>query len=104
MEKRKVILKNNRKKELYLETLSRKQPLLFQIDDFLFPDECDYIKKLAVDSGLKKSEILEDETGVVSNYGVIGEIEFEECDLNGDQKCNTYEVWRILYFTLSFWK
>ncbi|XP_066923985.1 transmembrane prolyl 4-hydroxylase-like [Clytia hemisphaerica] len=91
-EKRKITLKNNRKKELHLQTLSRKQPLLFQIDDFLFSDECEYLKELAMNSGLEKSEILEDELGAVSNYGIIGEIGFEECDLDKDKKCNTSEL------------
>ena len=39
------------KKWLILETLSKRRPLAFQIDDFLSPEECEHIKKLAMNLG-----------------------------------------------------
>ena len=39
------------KKWLILETLSKRRPLAFQIDDFLSSEECEYIKELALGLG-----------------------------------------------------
>ena len=39
------------KKWLILETLSKRRPLAFQIDDFLTSEECEYIKELALGLG-----------------------------------------------------
>ena len=88
-------MKNNRKEWVTLETLSKRRPLVFQVDDFLFPDECEHIKKQASKLGFEESMtegdrmILEGEEGL---YDDIGEDVLELCDANNDNNCNVTEV------------
>ena len=52
---RTIHIEGNRKKTLQLTTLSKRRPLMFMIDDFLFDDECELIKNQAIDAGLETS-------------------------------------------------
>jgi len=99
-----VLLKDNRKEWVILETLSKRRPLVFQVDDFLFPDECEHIKKQATDLGFEKSMTegdrlvsAEGEDEFTGIYDDIGLHVLEMCDSNRDINCNVSEVC-ISYF------
>lgn len=89
-DKKNVTIEGNRKKWLLLETLSKRRPLLFQVDDFLFDDECEYIKEAASNLGLDTSVTFGHD--ITTMYDFIGDIAFEEVDINNDSFINSTEV------------
>ena len=50
-----IKLDNNTKQILTLETVSKRRPLILQIDDFLTHEECDHIVEMARKEGLEGS-------------------------------------------------
>lgn len=97
-ENRTIPLTNNRKDLVTLTTMSKRRPLIFQIDDFLFDDECEHIKTLALKHGMEKSETAGDDMerqGISPGlYDDIGAIEFEDFDLDEDKVINITELLR----------
>ena len=74
--------------------------MIFQVDDFLFDDECEYIKNGATKEGLKESmvvgEALQNEGLYPTLYDRLGELEHKSFDFDNDSIVNTSEV-RIDY-------
>ena len=70
--------------------------MIFQVDDFLFDDECEYIKNRVIKTGLEESRIQGD---ALENEGLyptlsdrLGELEFKSFDFDNDSIVNTSEV------------
>ena len=76
--------------------------MIFQVDDFLFDDECEYIKNRVIKEGLEISKVqgdaLENELLYPTLYDQLGQVEFKSFDLNNDSIVNSSEV-RINYFS-----
>lgn len=79
-----------------METISKRRPLIFQIDDFLFDDECEHLISLAKREGLENSKTggdqLEEAGLEASPYDTFGEIPFDEVDVDNDTFINRTEV------------
>ena len=74
--------------------------MIFQVDDFLFDDECEYIKNCVIKTGLEESKIhgdaLKNEGLYPTLYDQLGGVEFKSFDFDNDSIVNTSEV-RIDY-------
>ena len=75
--------------------------MIFQVDDFLFDDECEYIKNRVIKEGLEESTVvgepLQNEGLYPTLYERLGELEHKTFDFDNDSIVNTSEV-RIYYF------
>ena len=91
-----IEIEGNRKTSLELTTLSKRRPLIFQIDNFLFDDECDHIKAVANAKGFEKSKTIgdfEEELATEpTSYDLLGDIPFDDWDSNNDSFIDLIEV------------
>ncbi|XP_047139983.1 transmembrane prolyl 4-hydroxylase isoform X1 [Hydra vulgaris] len=91
-----IEIENNRKTSVKLTTLSKRRPLIFQIDNFLFDDECDYIKELAEAKGFIKSKTIGDFEEELATeptaYDLLGDIPFPAWDNNNDSFIDHLEL------------